>query len=93
MTTLASPCSYREWRINRIRSVLARVSEACGDPRLTRPMAQTLARDVHDVGNDVADIFICPVCNQPSVRFCTECPVGSLTARPDPALRSTHKPY
>ena len=92
MTTLVAQCTYREWRVNRIREVLDRISVECGDPRLTRPRAQALAKDAHDIGNDLADIFVCPVCGNPDAATCTECPVGRLTARPDVALRSTHAP-
>lgn len=90
MTTLVELCTHREWRVNRIREVLGRIALACGNPRLTRPMAQSLARDVHEIGDDIADIFICPICGHPEAASCLECPVGNLTARPDAPFRATH---
>jgi hypothetical protein len=90
MTTLTSQCTYREWRVNRIREVLDRISVECGDPKLTRPHAQALAKEAHNLANELADIFVCPVCGNPDSTTCMDCPVGSLTARPDPAFRSTH---
>lgn len=90
MTTLIDPCSYREWRVNRLQQVLGRVSLECGNPRLTRTMAQSLARDIREIGDEIADMFVCPICGHPGAEACTECPVGSLTARPGAAFRSTH---
>ena len=91
MTTLAAPVTYREWRVNRIRQVLDRISVRCGDPRLTRPQAKALAKEAHDLANELADMFVCPVCGNPDSTTCMDCPVGSLTARPESALHSTHR--
>ena len=90
MTTLATQCSYREWRVNRIRKTLDKIAVECGDPRLTRAMAQTLARNARELADELADLFTCPACSHPEVTFCAECPVGSRTARPEAAFRSTH---
>ena len=81
MTTLVEPSSHREWRINRIRAILEKVSFECGDVRLTRARAQQLAAELRDVSLEVADIFICPVCNHPEACTCAECPVGNLTSK------------
>jgi len=85
MTTLVEPGTHREWRVNRIRAILEKVSFECGDVQLTRARAQQLAAELQDVSREVADIFICPVCNHPDACTCGECPVGSLTANPPTA--------
>ena len=85
MTTLIEPGSHREWRVNRIRTTLQRISVACGDPKLTRTAAQSLAADLREVSLEMADIFVCPVCGHPEACTCGACPVGSLTARPTSA--------
>jgi hypothetical protein len=85
MTTLVDPPSHREWRVNRIRAVLEKISIECGDPQLTRARAQQLAAELRDISMEVADVFICPVCNHPEACTCSECPVGSLTAKPPTA--------
>jgi len=82
MTTLVDPPSHREWRVNRIRAILEKVSIECGDTHLTRARAQQLAAELRDVSLEVADVFICPVCNHPEACTCGECPVGNLTAKP-----------
>jgi hypothetical protein len=81
MTTLVEPGTHREWRVNRIRATLEQVSLECGEVRLTRARAQQLAAELQDAAREVADIFICPVCNHPEACTCGECPVGSLTAK------------
>lgn len=81
MTTLVDPPSHREWRINRIRAILEKVAFECGDVNLTRARAQQLAAELRDISMEVADVFICPVCNHPEACTCGECPVGSLTAK------------
>jgi hypothetical protein len=81
MTTLVEPTSHREWRINRIRATLEKVAFECADARLTRARAQQLAAELRDVSLEVADIFICPVCNHPEACTCAECPVGNLTSK------------
>lgn len=85
MTTLIEPGTHREWRVNRIRAALHAIANGCGDPHLTRAQAKTLAATLHEVAQDVADIFVCPVCGHPEACTCAECPVGSLTARGTPA--------
>ena len=81
MTILVELLSHWEWWINRIRVIFEKVFFECGDVRLTRARAQQLAAELRDVSLEVADIFICPVCNHPEACTCGECPVGSLTAK------------
>ncbi len=80
MTTLVEPGTHREWRVNRIRAAMQKISQECGDPYLSRARAQALAAQLRDLSREVADLFICPVCNHPDACTCGECPVGSLTA-------------
>ena len=61
-------------------------------PFAAQVSAEAAAKEAHDLGNELADIFICPVCGHPDAACCAECPVGGLTARPEAALRSTHAP-
>jgi hypothetical protein len=82
MTTQIEPGSHREWRVNRIRTTLQRISTECGDPNLTRAAAQALAAALREVSLEMADVFVCPTCKHPEACTCTECPVGVLTARP-----------
>jgi hypothetical protein len=80
MTTMADPVTYHEWRVNRVRDALAKISTACGKRRMTRTETLALADALRDVARDVADLYYCPICGHPEVCTCSTCPVGSLTA-------------
>ena len=84
MTTLVELGPYQAWRANRVCAALGTIAVRCSKPRLTRPEAQALAAELRIIAAEVADLFICPVCKNPEVCACAECPTGSLTAQPVP---------
>jgi hypothetical protein len=85
VTTQVEPGTFRSWRVNRVQATLNEVLTRCADPRLTRGDAQQLAQLLREAALVVADLYVCPVCGQPEVCACVECPVGSptSTAAPD----------
>lgn len=86
MTTMVGPGTYREWRVNRVRSTLDEVAIACAPATLTRRRAEQLAEQLREVALIVADLYVCPICGHPEVRTCTECPAGGDTASRAPDL-------
>jgi hypothetical protein len=86
MTTLVEPGTYREWRVNRVRTTLAEIADACAPLTLTRRRAEELANRLREAALVVADLYVCPICGHPEVRTCVECPLGGDTATAAPDL-------
>jgi rubrerythrin len=86
MTTQVEAPSFREWRINRVRTTLIHVAAECADPKLVRRRAESLAEELRQAALVVADLYVCPICGHPEVRTCTECPLGGDTASAAPDL-------